>query len=100
MINAVLLNPNDSVVVVTQEVSKEETISFRDMEGNTITLQVVMDIPCYHKAAIKDIQKGHNVLKYGEIIGKASKDIRRGEHVHEHNLESANMSKARKEDEN
>jgi len=98
LINAILLNPNDSVVIVTQEVSKGEVISYKDVEGNTVNLQVVMDIPCYHKVAIKDIQKGQNILKYGEIIGKASKDIRRGEHVHEHNLESASTSKSRKED--
>lgn len=28
------------------------------------------------------------VIKYGEIIGKASVEIRKGQHVHVHNLES------------
>lgn len=39
-----------------------------------------------HKYAIRDIAAGENVIKYGNPIGHATKNIRKGEHVHTHNL--------------
>jgi altronate dehydratase small subunit len=41
-----------------------------------------------HKIALRDIPKGEQVMKYGLSIGTASQDIRAGEHVHVHNVES------------
>ncbi len=41
-----------------------------------------------HKVALVDINKGDYVFKYGEIIGKASKDIKKGDWIHSHNLVS------------
>jgi altronate dehydratase small subunit len=46
------------------------------------------DIPAGHKVAIHDIRAGSTVCKYGEPIGRATTAIRRGAHVHVHNLES------------
>ena len=39
-----------------------------------------------HKVALKDIQKGEYIFKYGQIIGKAKVDIKEGEWVHSHNV--------------
>lgn len=39
-----------------------------------------------HKIALRDIQTGENIIKYGYPIGHASRDIRQGELVHTHNL--------------
>ena len=39
-----------------------------------------------HKYALRDIRAGEKVIKYGMPIGKASADIKKGEHVHTHNL--------------
>ncbi len=39
-----------------------------------------------HKIALTDISEGDQVLKYGQNIGRATKPIRVGEHVHSHNL--------------
>lgn len=46
------------------------------------------DIPAGHKYALVDIKKGEFVIKYGEIIGRATKDIKAGEWVHTHNVRS------------
>lgn len=46
------------------------------------------DIPAGHKVALCDIQKGGFVYKYGEVIGRATQNIRAGEWVHTHNLRS------------
>lgn len=42
-----------------------------------------------HKYALTDIQKGESIIKYGYPIGTASADIKRGEHIHSHNLKTA-----------
>ena len=39
-----------------------------------------------HKYALRDIASGENVIKYGMPIGHATAFIKKGEHVHSHNL--------------
>lgn len=46
-----------------------------------------------HKYACRDIRQGENVIKYGQPIGHATRDIAKGEHVHSHNLKT-NLSGA------
>ena len=53
-----------------------------------VTLQGKGDIPAGHKFALKEIAKGEYVIKYGEIIGRATQDIACGEWVHTHNVKS------------
>ncbi len=48
----------------------------------------VENIPFGHKISLSDISKGMQVIKYGQIIGKTSMAINKGQHVHVHNLES------------
>lgn len=41
-----------------------------------------------HKYADRDIKKGEDIIKYGCSIGHATTDIKKGEHVHTHNLKT------------
>lgn len=41
-----------------------------------------------HKIALTDIKAGQNIIKYGYSIGHAVKDIKAGEHVHTHNIQT------------
>ena len=41
-----------------------------------------------HKYALRDIKCGENIIKYGNPIGHAICDIKRGEHVHTHNVKT------------
>ena len=41
-----------------------------------------------HKYALCDIKKGENIIKYGSPIGHATEDIKKGEHVHTHNVKT------------
>ena len=41
-----------------------------------------------HKYAICDIKKGENIIKYGMPIGHATEDIKKGDHVHTHNVKT------------
>jgi len=44
-------------------------------------------IPFGFKVALSDINKGSNVIKYGETIGIASQNIKQGQLVHIHNVQ-------------
>lgn len=87
MANALLIHPSDNVVVVTQAMGAGDTIRCA-APGGEACVTAVEAIPIYHKAALRDIPAGETVLKYGQPIGRAVKDIRTGEHVHCHNVES------------
>ena len=53
-----------------------------------VSLEGSEAIPAGHKYALKHIGKGEAVIKYGEIIGRATQDIQEGEWVHTHNVRS------------
>ena len=46
------------------------------------------NIPYGHKMALRLIQKGGTVFKYGLSIGSATQDIQPGQHVHIQHVES------------
>lgn len=39
------------------------------------------------------IPQGGSILKYGQVIGRASRPLKAGEHAHVHNIESARLTK-------
>ncbi len=41
-----------------------------------------------HKYALCDIKSGENIIKYGNPIGHATADIKKGEHIHSHNMKT------------
>ena len=41
-----------------------------------------------HKYALRDINCGENIIKYGSPIGHATCDIKKGDHVHTHNVKT------------
>jgi altronate dehydratase len=51
-------------------------------------IRLLSDIPMGHKLALKDIEEGETLIKYGEPIGESKQKIIRGEHVHTHNVAS------------
>ena len=86
MRNAMIIDPQDNVAVAIEPIAKGETATYV-CEGKEFSLPVLEDITIYHKLATRDILKGQPVVKYGEHIGLAARDIKAGEHVHCHNLE-------------
>jgi len=54
----------------------------------SIEIGLKESIPPGHKFSLKYIDKGENIIKYGQIIGKALVPIESGRHVHTHNVES------------
>lgn len=41
-----------------------------------------------HKFAVAEIASGEDIIKYGEVIGRATADIAQGAYAHVHNIES------------
>lgn len=77
MKNTIVISPLDSVAVALVPLKKGE-----EHEGVTL----LEDIEKGHKFALKPIKTGEKVIKYGEVIGRATKDIAVGEHIHSHNM--------------
>ncbi len=86
MRNAMIIDGKDNVVVVIEPIAKGDTVTYLcgDQEKSLTALE---DIIIYHKMAARDIAAGEPVVKYGEHIGVAMRDIKAGEHVHVHNVE-------------
>ncbi|MBE5740281.1 MAG: altronate dehydratase [Clostridiales bacterium] len=64
------------------------TVIINEKDNVGISLDGMGEIPAGHKFALKDIAKNEYIIKYGEIIGRAKADIRKGEWVHTHNVKS------------
>ena len=89
MVLALKVNDKDNVATIfAEQVQGGDAIQVRDKKGETIEVKALEAVPYGHKIALQDIAKGQIIVKYGEEIGMASADIRKGEHVHVHNLES------------
>ncbi len=85
MRKAIVLNPKDNVAVALTNLREGELIEV-PAGDDVVKIKLINDIPLGHKVAIKEIMEGEPILKYGEIIGIATKYIRPGEHVHVHNV--------------
>mgnify|MGYP000105221260 FL=1 len=77
------INECDNVIIALRDYKKDEVI---DLEDAKITL--LEDINRGHKIAIKNINKGENIVKYGLPIGYALEDIKIGNWVHTHNTKT------------
>lgn len=65
-----------------------ETIIISQNDNVGVNLSENEKIPVGHKFALCNIKKGEYVIKYGEVIGRATADIAKGEWVHSHNMRS------------
>ena len=80
----------DTVGVVVVEGLKAGTdmLAVITADNSEFHVRVKTDVPIGHKVALTDISRGDTVWKYGQDIGIAVADIKKGEHVHVHNLKT------------
>lgn len=76
---------DDNVAVCLCDLVKNEEVEIF-YNDTKMHLETIDPIPLGHKVALVPIKKEMPIIKYGEIIGKATSDIRVGEHVHIHNV--------------
>jgi len=89
MIQFLVHEKADSVGVATVDIKAGETAvgTYMDDQSN-VKVTALKDIPLGHKIALKDHAEGDTVLKYGNDIGKVVATIKKGDHVHTHNLKT------------
>lgn len=77
----VILNSKDNVGVLLEEAKSGDYSN----NGND-KIEIIEDIEFGHKVALDDINSGEIVYKYGEEIGYAIEDIKKGQWIHNHNM--------------
>jgi len=79
--SAIFLHPRDNVAIAIRPIAAGQELP---IDGSVV--KASEPIPAGHKVAIREIVAGQPVFKYGQPIGKATRPIRIGEHVHSQNL--------------
>jgi altronate dehydratase small subunit len=86
-IDAIMITEKDNVATALRDIRSKERVNIGIGEKNRQIL-IQENIPYGHKFAVTEIKKGENILKYGEVIGRATRDILSGTHAHIQNIES------------
>lgn len=77
------MSHDDNVVTAIDDIDAGMTIPYDGAD-----IEVAESVPFGHKIALVELTAGEEVLKYGEVIGRATERIAPGEWVHTHNCES------------
>ncbi len=77
------LHPRDNVVIATAPI-KAETV----LKLDRVKIQIISNVPMAGKVATRPIAEGEKIIKFGQPIGHATRNIEPGEWVHTHNLAS------------
>ena len=84
--SVIVVDKKDNVATALRQLDSGSSIPV-EMEDYTIDVVLSQTIPLGHKFALKDVDVGQPIIKYGEVIGLATKKIMKGEHTHVHNVE-------------
>ena len=84
---AIQLHPSDDVAIALTPLGPGRSLSF-----GPYSVRLSSAISAGHKIALRPIEPGQPVRRYGQIIGFATRPIEPGEHVHSHNLAVGEMS--------
>jgi (2R)-sulfolactate sulfo-lyase subunit alpha len=79
---------NVGVVVVENLSAGTDMLCVVTEDNSEIRARSNQDVPIGHKIALADLAVGDTVIKYGEDIGRVVAAIRKGDHVHTHNLKT------------
>ncbi len=77
--SAIKLNKLDNVIIALEDFNIGDDVDI--LENYRLNEKILRG----HKIAAYDIKKGENIIRYGQIIGIATKNIAFGDHVHSHN---------------
>jgi hypothetical protein len=85
---AALLHPRDDVATALIDLPAGTRVTLASGETRC-TVAIAEPIAAGHKFAVHAVDKGWRVRKYGEYIGRMTRDVGPGEWVHVHNLSTA-----------
>jgi len=77
--DAIRLNPADNIVIALRDLGSGSTVP-------DVAAPLAGPVSRGHKIAARAVAQGENVIRYGQIIGVATRPIAAGEHIHTHNL--------------
>ncbi|MGB9789993.1 MAG: UxaA family hydrolase [Thermotoga caldifontis] len=83
--DAIAFSKRDNVATAIKDLKKGQTVTVM-LGEEKIVVELLEDVPFGHKFALVDIPQSAQIFKYGEPIGIATRDIRKGEYVHVHNV--------------
>lgn len=86
MTNALIIEKIDNVAVAIETLKPGMEALFYMPDGSVETVEILENIPIYHKFSIRDIATDEPIIKYGEHIGFGGCNIKKGQHVHVHNV--------------
>ena len=76
-------------VIVIEKVTKGQDCGCWIMEDDSSSkVKSEAEIPLGHKIALQNLKEGDTIIKYGHDIGKVIKSIKKGDHVHVHNVKT------------
>jgi SAF domain len=81
---ALVISARDNVATALEPLEPDQRL---EMNGGAVVVRET--IPPGHKIALRAIEAGDPVVKYGSPIGLASVAIAAGAHVHTHNVSSS-----------
>jgi altronate dehydratase small subunit len=91
-----MMHKKDNVATLMSDAQAGDVILVVSKSGDSVKeIKVKEAIPFGHKIALRKIEKGEKIIKYGEIVGIALKSIEQGEWVHVHNVESSYIPERR-----
>jgi (2R)-sulfolactate sulfo-lyase subunit alpha len=79
---------NVGVVVVENLAAGTDLLCVVTADNSDFRCTLSEDVPIGHKVALQDLSVGATVIKYGQDIGRVIAAVRKGEHVHVHNLKT------------
>jgi (2R)-sulfolactate sulfo-lyase subunit alpha len=79
---------NVGVVVVENLVAGTDMLCVVTEDNSDFRLTAKDDIPIGHKVALADLADGDTVIKYGVDVGRIVAPVKKGGHVHVHNLKT------------
>jgi altronate dehydratase small subunit len=82
-----IVNEKDNVATALSDLAVGDQVTLMGT-GDTGVIATSQPVPFGHKIALVEIEKGKDIVKYGEVIGRATQRITSGNHVHIHNVES------------
>lgn len=86
---ALKVHDRDNVATIFADGIQDGTVvTVLDKRGAKQDYTVKGEVPYGHKIALCPIGIGQRIIKYGEEIGIATREIQPGEYVHVHNLDS------------
>jgi altronate dehydratase small subunit len=85
---ALMLSEKDNVATAIEDLAADTDVPVR-LGREVRYIKAIEEIPFGFKMAITEITKDSAAVKYGEKIGVATSDIKKGAKVHIHNLAGA-----------